>query len=112
MQKAICRDEDTGIYEYSGVEFIPAPEGDSYEIGGKQYPVHQYVQTAGYGIAPLVDIPMMSDYHWQKMCLDDRLKNPEKYSKNGEDVPATISKLTEWLIEHADECDDAEGRTA
>lgn len=41
----------------------------------------------------------MSDYKWQLNCLKDRLKNPEKY-KAFENVPATIERLTKWLVEH------------
>ena len=31
------------------------------------------------GATPIVNIPMMSDYKWQKRSLEDRLKHPDKY---------------------------------
>ncbi len=51
------------------------------------------------GATPIVNIPMMSDYKWQKRCLEDRLKHPDKY-ENTEDVKATIERLYKWLEEN------------
>lgn len=40
----------------------------------------------------------MSDYQWQKSCLEDRIKNPELYRRVlHEDVEAVIARLDAWL---------------
>lgn len=49
---------------------------------------------------PLVNIPLMSDFKWQYMVLQDRLHYPEKYREKGEDVEATITRLKKWLKEY------------
>lgn len=74
---------------------------DTMEIGGRSFPIIGYVSCKEMGASvPLVDIPMMSDYRWQLLALNDRLEHPEKYS--GEDVAATISHLRKWLDEHSE----------
>lgn len=44
-------------------------------------------------------IETSSDYHWQKSCLEDRLRHPEIYAET-EDVEAVIERLKKWLEEH------------
>ena len=80
-------------------EVIPAPQGKTYNIQGKEFPITHYVKI-GSELYPLVDIPQMSDYKWQYEALMDRIKSPEKYEAHGEDVPATIERLKQWLIEN------------
>ncbi len=74
---------------------------ETYEIAGKSFPVIGYAKQPGYGRVPIVNIPMMSDYKWQLMALESRLKDPEGYTeRHGEDVPAVIERLKDWLLEH------------
>ncbi len=80
-------------------KIFSAPEGTTYKIDNKEFPVTGYVKLND-NFVPLVDIPSMSDYKWQLMCLQDRLEHPEKY-QNREDVEATIERLKKWLEEHA-----------
>lgn len=82
------------------IQLCTAPDGATYEINGEQLPVCGYVQSAGYGTVPLVDLHLMTDYEWQRRALDDRIRHPEKYSDT-EDVAATVQRLTEWLLSHA-----------
>lgn len=51
------------------------------------------------GAIPLVDVPMMSDYEWQKQALNDRLIHPEWY-QDTEDVPTVIARSRVWLDAH------------
>lgn len=80
-------------------KLLPCPEGTTYSIKGKEYPVKGYYENGGQ-LVPLVDIKMQSDYKWQYDCLMDRLEHPEKYTVLGEDVQATIERLKQWLIEN------------
>ena len=59
--------------------------------------------ATGKRVLPIVNLPLMSDYKWQYNCLQDRIKEPEKYREIGENVEATIEKLKKWLVEHAAE---------
>lgn len=70
------------------------------KIGSREYPVVGYVETKQTGPIPLVDIPMMSDYRWHQLGLENRLKNPEIYRASGEDVDATIAQLRETLAQY------------
>ena len=74
-------------------QIIEAPEGTTYNINGREYPVKNYIKTE-FGCFPEV-------YKWQLMCLNDRLENPEKYRKQGENVEEHIEHLRKWLDEHA-----------
>ncbi len=78
---------------------IPAPEGTTYTVAGKEFPVIGYADFNGKTV-PWVDIPMMSDYKWQYNCLMDRIENPEKYAAIGEDVTEKIEHLKMWLVEN------------
>lgn len=49
---------------------------------------------------PFINIPLMSDFKWQYMALQDRLQHPEKYREIGEDVEAAINRLKRWLTVH------------
>ena len=68
------------------------------EIDGVKYPVTGLVHHERLGPVPVVDMPTMSDYQWQKSCLEDRIKNPELYRRVlHEDVEAVIARLYAWL---------------
>lgn len=72
------------------------------KVGNGEYPILGYVESKRYGVLPLVDIPMMSDYAWEEKALQSRLANPEFYRKAlGEDVEVTIAKIRNWLSEHS-----------
>lgn len=80
----------------------PAPEGLTYTVAGQEFPVIGFVNNGGHPV-PLVDIPSMSDYKYQLMCLQSRLEHPEMYRNIlGEDVEAEIERLKKWLMENAD----------
>lgn len=82
----------------------PAPEGLTYTVSGQEFPVIGFVNNGGHPV-PLVDIPSMSDYKYQLMCLQSRLEDPEMYRNVlGEDVEAEIERLKKWLMENADRC--------
>ena len=88
-----------------GAHLDPGEQCDcrTYEIAGKRYPITGRIKHSGREI-PIVGLKMMSDYKWQKMCLEDRLKNPDTYREHlGEDVDAVIAKLKTWLEEHKEE---------
>ncbi len=73
------------------------------EICGRQYPVLGYVKPETISqIVPLVDIPQMSDYEWQRSALQHRLEHPEIY-RDREDLDAAIAHLREWLATHREE---------
>ena len=72
------------------------------EFAGRKFPIIDYVDVEGYGRIPMIDIPQMSDYRWQQICLEKRLANPEYFAKR-EDVEATIAYLRKWLAEHEPE---------
>ena len=71
-------------------------ELQTMKICDREYPILGYIETKQTGIVPLVDIPMMSDYKWQEMALQSRMRNPEYYRET-EDVEATIARLQKWL---------------
>lgn len=81
-------------------EFIPAPENATAEIvPGVFLPVKEYAILPGSGqTVPVVET--MPDYKWQLVCLNSRLRDPERYRAGGEDVEAVIAKLRQWLQEH------------
>ncbi len=79
-------------------------------VSGIAYDVQGYVKAdeAGnlravtpttIGAMPIINIPLMSDYTWQKRCLEDRLKHPEKYADR-ENLPETIARLRKCLAEN------------
>lgn len=45
------------------------------KIGNEEYPVIGAIKTEEYGIVPIVDMPLMSDDEWQRMCLKNELRN-------------------------------------
>lgn len=84
----------------------PSTTPKTYAIAGTDYPVIQMTNKAPDGTklkkpVPLVDIPMMSDYRWQQMALEDRIAHPEKYPE--EDLTVTVPRLRRWLEEHSEE---------
>ena len=83
---------------------MTAEKKDYININGKFYPVkawHKVKTPDGSTSIPEADIKMMSDFKWQYMGLIDRLKNPDSYAELlGEDVPAVIEQLVDWLREH------------
>lgn len=77
---------------------------ETMSIGSRVHPVIGGVQSKRYGVVPLVDAPMMTDYKWQKIGLEDRLQHPEVYREIlGEDVAAVCAQLSRWLEEHKEE---------
>lgn len=44
-------------------------------IGNGEYPVIGAIKTEEYGIVPIVDMPLMSDDEWQRMCVKNKLRN-------------------------------------
>ena len=72
--------KDGTEFKIKGYEEIPNKEGNTKAI-------------------PRLDIPFMSDYKWQLICLNDRIEHPELYEKT-ENVPEVIEKLKKWLDEH------------
>lgn len=74
---------------------------ETMSIGSRVHPIIGEVQSKRYGVVPLVDAPMMADYKWQKIGLEDRLQHPEVYRDIlGEDVEAVCAQLSRWLEEH------------
>lgn len=74
-----------------------------YHLDGKDYPIVEYITHNQKGEllkkpVPVVDLPQMSDYHWQQMSLESRMQHPENYP--GEDLSVTIPALQRWLAEH------------
>lgn len=45
------------------------------KIGNEEYPVIGVIKTEEYGPVPIVDMPLMSDDEWQRMCLKDKLRD-------------------------------------
>ena len=80
---------------------------NTYEVGGKAYPVTGFHTVSGVGTFPVLDIPLMSDYKWQLGALESRLRHPERY-EGLEDVMATVTGLKGYLEEHK-ETGKAEG---
>lgn len=72
---------------------------NTYEVGGKAYPVTGFHAISGVGTFPVVDIPLCSDYAWQLDALESRLHHPERY-EGFEDVTATVARLKGYLEEH------------
>lgn len=73
---------------------------EMYKIFNTDYPIVMKVPSGKKGeTVPVVDIPMMTDYDWQKKALESRLKYKEKYASL-ENVDKTIKELREWLNEH------------
>lgn len=92
-------------------------KNEKYTINGKDFDIIGYVSTdVRYkgkrvdkntpGAVPLVDIKMMSDFKWQYLSLMSRIESPEGYESRGEDVPAVIEKLKQWLREHIECIED------
>jgi len=89
------------------------PKSEKCTVYGKNYDIIGYVSTDERykgkrvdkntpGAVPLLDIKMMSDFKWQYLSLMSRIESPEDYVSRGEDVPAIIEKLKQWLIAHLD----------
>lgn len=78
---------------------IPAPLGATYNIGGVDFPVKEYMTFPELGLhQALPVIQTISDYKWQYDALMSRLKNKELYAEH-ENVEETIERLKQWLIE-------------
>ena len=80
---------------------------NTYEVGGKAYPVTGFHAISGVGAFPVVDILLCSDYGWQLDALESRLQHPERY-EGFEDVTATVTRIKAYLEEHK-ETGKAEG---
>lgn len=72
------------------------------ELGGRYFRVIGLQPTQNQGFVPILDIPQISDYQWQKSALESRLAHPERYAGK-EDVEATVARLRKWLAEHEEE---------
>lgn len=46
-------------------------------IGNGEYPVIGALKTDAYGTVPIVDMPLMSDDEWQRMCVKNKLRDQE-----------------------------------
>lgn len=66
------------------------------------FPVSGYAKSKLGFEAPILDIPMMSDYEWQLSALRSRKEHPELYEEI-EDVKAAITRIETWLIAHEGE---------
>ena len=71
-----------------------------YEINGKSYPIIGTAKKNNGDRVPVVGLPLMSDYEWQKGCLLSRLEHREEYLALGEDVDAAIDRLWKYLTEY------------
>ena len=87
----------------------------TYTVCGKAYPVSDYARdrdgflvknTSGSPI-PIVDIHMLEDVKWQRIALEQRLRNPEDFASRGEDVPAMCEAIRAWLRENDPEYEEA-----
>lgn len=79
------------------------------ELNPEQYPstytfpdgrivaVKRYTESPSGKLVPVLNLRMMTDYEWQLAALKDRLERPAVYEALGEDVEASIAKLTTWL---------------
>ena len=77
---------------------------ETYEIGGKAYPVSGYTETKSGRKVPVLNVKWMSDIKWQRMALEDRIKRPQIYARiGGEDVPKVIAHLEAGLSENDSE---------
>lgn len=77
-------------------------ESATFNVAGREYPISDYVETKEFGTLPIVDIPMMTNYKWQKLCLEFRIKNRELYGKH-EDVDTSIAELQAWIAKNEPE---------
>ncbi len=86
-------------------------KNEKYTINGKEFDIIGYVSPNACdkgarvekdypGAVPLLNIKMMSDFKWQYLSLMSRIEGPEGYESRGEDVPAVIEKIKQWLREH------------
>lgn len=74
---------------------------NTVNICGKEYPIDGMLRIKNLNMEiPIADMPMMSDYDYQRMCYEDRINNPEKYIGIDEDVNATTERLKKWLESH------------
>lgn len=48
---------------------------ESYEAGGRYYPVDGYIKSKVEAVVPLVGIPQMSDRKWQKAAARNAADN-------------------------------------
>lgn len=78
---------------------IPAPLGATYNIGGVDIPIKEYMTFPDLGLStPLPVIETESDYRWQYGALMSRLEHPDWYTD--ENVYQTIEELKQWLKEN------------
>lgn len=78
---------------------------DTYRIQNKEYTVSGFIpaicgeKSPKNICVPVVSVPMMSDYKFMMISLQDRLEHPEKY-EDRENVTETIREIRQWLSEH------------
>lgn len=97
---AVTEQGENTIKNQSNYSTIPTESKDIFIEGIGKVPVKANVESKKCGIVSLVDVPMMSDYKWQLLCLKDRMEHPEKYDKT-ENVAETIANIIKWLSENA-----------
>lgn len=79
---------------------IPAPLGATYNIGGTDFPIKEYMTFPDLGLnTPLPVIETVSDYKWQYDALMSRLNNRKLYAEH-ENVEEVIERLKQWLKEN------------
>lgn len=79
---------------------------ETMKIGRRDFSVLEYVTDEEMGDVPAIGLPIMSDYKFQRIALEDRLQYPEVYREVlGEDVELAIAGLRRWLEDHSKEAD-------
>ena len=66
---------------------------ESYEAGGKYYPVNGYITSKAGAVVPLVDIPQMSDEKWQKAAARNAADN---YTREHGKPPESLETALKW----------------
>ena len=65
---------------------------ESYEAGGRYYPVDGYIKSKAGAVVPLVGIPQMSDRKWQKAAARNAIDNYTREHGKPPESPETALK--------------------